>query len=34
MRAWIESGGKDMPGFKDTLKPNEIRDLLAYLRTL
>jgi cytochrome c len=34
MRVWIESGGKDMPGFKDTLKPNEIRDLLAYLRTL
>jgi cytochrome c len=34
MRVWIESGGKDMPGFKETLKPNEIRDLLAYLRTL
>nr|HEV7953665.1 c-type cytochrome [Candidatus Acidoferrales bacterium] len=34
MRVWIESGGKDMPGFKETLKPNEIRDLIAYLRTL
>jgi cytochrome c len=34
MRVWIESGGKDMPGFKETLKPIEIRDLLAYLRTL
>ena len=34
MRAWIEAGGKDMPGFKESLKPNEIRDLLAYLRTL
>jgi cytochrome c len=34
MRVWIEAGGKDMPGFKETLKPNEIRDLLAYLRTL
>ena len=34
MRVWIESGGKDMPGFEETLKPNEIRDLLAYLRTL
>ena len=34
MRVWIEAGGKDMPGFKDSLKPNEIRDLLAYLRTL
>jgi cytochrome c len=34
MRVWIESGGKDMPGFKESLKPNEIRDLLAYLHTL
>jgi cytochrome c len=34
MRIWIESGGKDMPGYKDVLKPNEVRDLLAYLRTL
>jgi mono/diheme cytochrome c family protein len=34
MRVWIESGGKDMPGFKETLKPNEIRELLAYLRAL
>jgi cytochrome c len=34
MRVWIESGGKDMPGFKESLKPNEIRDLIAYLRTL
>jgi mono/diheme cytochrome c family protein len=34
MHVWIESGGKDMPGFKETLKSNEIRDLVAYLRTL
>lgn len=34
MRKWIESGGKDMPAFKDSLKPNEVRDLLVYLRTL
>ena len=34
MRVWIESGGKDMPGFKESLMPNEIRDLVAYLRTL
>ena len=34
MRVWIEVGGKDMPGFKESLKPNEIRDLLAYLHTL
>jgi cytochrome c2 len=34
MRIWIESGGKDMPGYKDLLKPSEVRDLIAYLRTL
>ena len=34
MRVWIEAGGKDMPGYKELLKPNEIRDLIAYLRTL
>jgi cytochrome c len=34
MRVWIESGGKDMPGFNELLKPNEVRDLIAYLRTL
>jgi cytochrome c2 len=33
-RIWIESGGKDMPGYKSLLKPNELRDLIAYLRTL
>ncbi|MFI4923360.1 MAG: c-type cytochrome [Burkholderiales bacterium] len=34
MRAWIDMGGKDMPGYKELLKPGEIRDLIAYLRTL
>jgi cytochrome c2 len=34
MRKWIELGGKDMPEFKDTLKSDEIRDLIAYLKTL
>jgi mono/diheme cytochrome c family protein len=34
MRVWIEVGGKDMPGYKDVLKATEIRDLIAYLRTL
>jgi len=34
MRTWIESGGKDMPGYRGLLKPNEVRDLIAYLRTL
>ena len=34
MREWIEKGGKDMPSFKDSLKPDEIRQLIAYLKTL
>jgi len=32
--AWIEKGGKDMPGFRGALKPEQIRDLVAYLKTL
>ncbi len=34
LKAWIEKGGKDMPGFKDSLNDAEIRDQIAYLRTL
>jgi len=34
MREWIEKGGRQMPPFKDVLKPREISDLIAYLRTL
>ncbi len=34
LRAWIEKGGKDMPEFKDSLNDAEIRDLIAYLKTL
>jgi len=34
MRVWIEDGGKDMPQFKNTLKPEQISDLIAYIRTL
>jgi len=30
----IEEGGKDMPGFKDSLKPGQLRALIAYIRTL
>jgi cytochrome c len=33
LRAWIEKGGKDMPGFKDSLTASEIRDLIAYIKT-
>jgi mono/diheme cytochrome c family protein len=31
---WIEEGGKDMPGFKETLKPGQIRALISYIKTL
>ena len=34
VRAWIEKGGKDMPGFKDTLNAEQVRELVAYLKTL
>jgi mono/diheme cytochrome c family protein len=34
MAAWIEKGGKDMPGLKDVLQPAEIRTLINYLKTL
>lgn len=30
----IENGGKDMPGFRGELSEAQMRDLLAYLRTL
>jgi mono/diheme cytochrome c family protein len=31
---WIESGGKNMPGFRKSLKPEQIRDLIAYMKTI
>ncbi len=34
LKDWIEKGGKNMPPFKEVLKPAEIRDVLAYLKTL
>jgi mono/diheme cytochrome c family protein len=34
LRAWIEKGGKDMPAFKQTLTPEQIRDVIAYVKTL
>ncbi len=34
MRVWIEDGGKDMPQFKNTLKPAQLADLIAYMKTL
>ncbi len=34
LRKWIETGGKNMPGFKDSLNAAQIHDLVAYLKTL
>jgi len=34
MAKWIEAGGKDMPGFADSLKPEQIRALISYIKTL
>jgi cytochrome c2 len=31
---WIESGGKNMPGLKETIKAEQIRALIVYLKTL
>jgi mono/diheme cytochrome c family protein len=31
---WIESGGKNMPGFKETMRPDEIRALISYIKTM
>jgi mono/diheme cytochrome c family protein len=31
---WIEAGGKNMPGFKEAMKPEQIRALISYVRTL
>lgn len=34
LRRVIERGGKDMPGFRDSLKEKQIRDLIAYVKAL
>ncbi len=34
VRAWIERGGKNMPGYRAVLSAEQIRDLTAYLKTL
>jgi len=31
---WIEAGGKDMPGFKEAMKPEQVRALISYMKTL
>ncbi|MCL6481714.1 MAG: cytochrome c [Firmicutes bacterium] len=34
LRRWIEKGGKNMPGFEKSLTPQQIADVIAYLKTL
>jgi len=34
LRRVIERGGKDMPGYRNSLKPEQIRDLIVYVKTL
>jgi mono/diheme cytochrome c family protein len=34
MTVWMVKGGEDMPPLKSELKPEEIRALLSYLKTL
>ena len=34
LQAWIEDGGKNMPSFKGIITTEQIRDLIAYLKTL
>lgn len=34
LRRVIERGGKDMPGFRDSLKEKQVRELIAYVKTL
>jgi cytochrome c2 len=34
LKTWIENGDNLMPPFKDVLEANEIKDVIAYLKTL
>ena len=34
LRVWIENGGKNMPAFKGMLSSDEIRELVAYTKSL
>src|SRR5438874_9482064 len=31
---WIENGDSQMPGMKDSLEPAQIKDVVAYVKTL
>jgi len=34
LKTWIENGDSLMPGMKDTLEPGQIKDVIAYIKTL
>jgi mono/diheme cytochrome c family protein len=34
LKTWIENGDSLMPPFKDVLEPPQIKDVIAYVRTL
>jgi mono/diheme cytochrome c family protein len=34
LKAWIENGDQLMPGFKEALEPGQIKDVIAYVKTL
>ena len=34
LRTWIENGDQLMPPFKDVLEPEQIKDVIAYVKTL
>jgi mono/diheme cytochrome c family protein len=34
LKTWIENGDQLMPPFKDVLEPSQIKDVVAYVKTL
>jgi cytochrome c2 len=34
LRTWIENGDQLMPPFKDQLEPGQVKDVIAYVKTL
>jgi len=34
LTTWIENGDSQMPGMKDVLEPQQIKDVVAYVKTL
>jgi mono/diheme cytochrome c family protein len=34
LKTWIENGDTQMPPFKEVLEPQQIKDVVAYVRTL